>query len=176
MLVVSLALVLVLASGGDDNKSAIAAATPTRVTIVATPTRIPAPTATVQPTAVPTLTADVLARVQALPEKLRGDTLAAYASGELSVEQLQEILLDYENRNPAVRVGTVLGVSEANLRFEVFTTGDQVEVATNNKTQIRRGASKIGLSALTPGELVMVVSSDDGSTALTIDALGVQAP
>jgi hypothetical protein len=121
----------------------------------------------------PTLTADVLARVQALPEKLRNEALTAYSSGELSREQLQEILTDYENRNPAVRVGTVKGVSAGSLRFEVFTTGEQVELATNDKTQVRRANHKIALSDLTPNELVMVTTSDDGKTALNVEALGV---
>jgi hypothetical protein len=175
MLVVSLALGVVLASGnGDDNEASGAVLpTATRVIIVATPTSIPAPTETPAPTAMPTLTADVLARVQALPEKLRGETLAAYSSGELSTEQLQEILTDYENRNPAVRVGTVKGVSEGSLRFEVFTTGEEIDLATNDKTQVRRADHKIALTDLTPNELVMVTMSDDGKTALSIDALGV---
>ncbi len=179
MLVVSLALVAVLLSGNGDSdadtpRAAVATATP--VTLVATATNTPEPTATIEPTAVPELPFDLQERVQALPEKLRNETLFAYSTGTLSQEQLAQIVTDYENRNPSVRVGSVLSVTDNVLRFEVFTTGEQVEVATIDQTLIQRGDTQIALEDLTPEELVMVVSTDEGATALTIDAFGVQAP
>lgn len=177
MLVVSLALVAVLVASGDDDTegdtlSARASATTTPPE--ATATSVPAETPS--PTPIPPVPVELQQRIDALPEKLRNETLSAYSNGRLSLEQLEQIATDYEHRNPAVRVGTVIAVEDAVLRFEVFTTGEQAEVATDEQTLIRRGDQEIGLEDLASGELVMVVSTDDGAKALTIEAFGVAAP
>ena len=179
MLVVSLALVAVLiaSSGGSDADSpgaSVAEATPAPV--LATATNTPVPTQTPVPTRVAAVPFELQKRLDALPEKLRNETLFAYSTGRLSLEQLEQIATDFENRNPSVRVGSVVGVEDALLRFEVFTTGEEVEVATGEQTLIRRGDEDIALEDLMADELVMVVSTDEGVTALTIEAFGVAAP
>jgi hypothetical protein len=177
MLVVSLALaaVLLAGSGGSDDGSTDIAASE-RTPLVATATRTPAPTTTPAPTPLPPLAFELQERLNALPEKLQNETLHAYVTGTLTIEQLEQIVTQYENRNPAVRVGTVLGVAEGVLRFEVFTTGEQAEVASGEHTLIRRAGEDIALADLQPGELVMVVSTDGGAIAVTIEAFGVAAP
>ena len=115
-------------------------------------------------------------RLDGLPEKLRQETLQAFQAGSLGLEQVEFIVTQYENRNPSVRVGSVVGVYGGVLRFEVFTTGEQVEVITGNQTLVRRGDQDIPLEDLREGELVMVVSAEGGALALTIEALGVSAP
>jgi hypothetical protein len=180
MLVISLALgaVLIASGGGSDADAPHAAAGPTNtpVTIVATATNPPEPTATAQPTPVSALPFELQERLQALPEKLRNETLFAFSTGTLSQAQLTQIVSDYENRNPSVRVGSVLAVSDDLLAFEVFVTGERVEVETVDQTLIQRGEVTIALEDLMVEELVMVVSTDEGATALTIDAFGVVAP
>lgn len=177
MLVVSLALAAVLvASGAGDDRDPVAVAEETEAPVVATATNPLAPTETPVPTPVPPVPLELQQRLDALPEKLRNETLFAYAGGRLSLDQLEQIATDYENRNPAVRVGTVIEVDGAALRFEVFTTGEEAEVATGEQTLIQRDEEDIALEDLMAGELVMVVSTEDGTTALTIEAFGVAAP
>ncbi len=179
MLVVSLVLaVILLTAGGDDDPDSPDAVLASPMPLVATATTAPVPSATPPPipTPPPPLPFELQQRVDALPERLRGQTIAAFASGTLSLEQLTQIVTDYENRNPAVRVGTVLSVEAGTLSFEVFTTGEQVEVATVEQTLVRRAGEDIALADLQPAELVMVVSTDEGATALTIEAFGVAAP
>ena len=174
MFVVSLVLVVVLLAGSDADSpdAAVSDTTP----VVATPTSTPPPTLTPEPTPLPPLPSDLQERLNALPAKLRNETLNAYSTGTLSLEQLAQIVTDYENRNPSVRVGSVVRTSDGALRFEVFTTGEQVDVATGEQTLIRRGGEHIALADLMPDELVMVVSTDEGATAVTIEAFGVVAP
>lgn len=177
MLVVSLALAAVLIARNDDGGSTRALAgvgTQTPVLRAASNTLATSPTP--KPTATPGLSADLKNRLQALPDKLRNQTLLAYDSGDLSQAQVKQIIVDYEERSPNLRVGSVLGVSDGKLRLSEFTTGQELDIATTDQTQIRRGDTQITLADLTPDELVMVVSTDNGATAQTIDAFGVAAP
>ena len=175
MLAVSLALAAVLFAGesGDDpappgpDAGARLPADPG-----ATPTSTPASPG---PTAVPAVPPELGARLEALPEKLRDETLLAYSRGTLGLPDLEQIVTQYENRNPSLRVGSVLGVTDGTLRLEVFTTGEQVEVTTSEQTLVRRGDTDIALEDLRVEELVMVESADGGNVALTIEALGVSA-
>jgi len=179
MFVVSLALaaVLVASGGGSDAGPPVAAAgESTGTPFVATPSSTPEPSATPEPTPLPAIPVQLQRRLNALPEKLRNETLLAYATGSLRLEQVELIVAFYENRNPNVRVGSVLGASDGVLRFEVFTTGELAEIATGEQTLIRRAGADIGLEDLLPEELVMVVSTDEGALALTIEAFGVSAP
>ena len=173
MLVVSLVLaaVLLAGSGNGDGGEPGAAVAETAALTTAT-----LPTATPEPAPLPPIPFDLQERLNALPEKLRNETQYAYSTGTLSLDQLARIATDYENRNPSVRVGSVLTISEGLLRFEVFTTGEQAEVATGEQTLIRRGDVDIALEDLLPEELIMVVSTNEGAIALTIEAFGVAAP
>jgi hypothetical protein len=115
-------------------------------------------------------------RLETLPAKLQEEALLAHAAGALGLEQLDLIVTQYEKRNPNLRVGAVLGVADEALRFEVFTTGEQVEISTDARTLIQRAGVDISLADLEPSELVMVISTDDGQRAVSIDAFGVSAP
>jgi hypothetical protein len=174
MLVVSLVLAAVLLTSGEGEAPEAAAADVTP--LVATPTSTPPPTATPEPTPAPAIPFELQERLNGLPEKLRNQTLYAYATGTLTLDQLQQIATDYENRNSSVRVGSVLGIEGAVLRFEVFTTGETAAVMTGEQTLIRRGDEEIALEDLRADELVMVVSTAEGTIALTIEAFGVAAP
>lgn len=179
MLVISLALVAVLVASNRDDDAAASHAT----ALTATPETPPsAPTDTTTPDdASPDpsgsgLPPELQVRVDALPQKLRDEALAAYEAGSLALPELEQLLADYENRNPAVRVGSVLGAEDGQLRFEIYTTGEQVGVAILPETEIRRAETPIAFEDLMLDELVMVVSTEDGSTALSIEAFGVIAP
>ena len=176
MLVVSLTLAAVLLTGGtgDNGPPDVAAADATPV--IATPTRTAVPTSTIAPTLVPSIPFALQERVNALPQKLRDETTYAYATGTLTLDQLEQIVTNYENRNPSVRVGSVLGIEGNVLSFEVFTTGEPATVTTGEQTLIRRGDAEIELDELRTSELVMVVSTAEGTVALTIEAFGVAAP
>lgn len=176
--VISVSLVAVLLADGDSEGTsgspiAVASQPPTpQVTPEATPVATSSP----EPTATPALPGDLPARVNALPDKLRDQALQAYMSGRFSLEQLEQVVTDYENRNPNLRVGSVVSVTDNVLRFEVFTTGEQVEVTTVEGTLIMREGQALALQDLQPTELVMVVSADGGITAQTIEAFGVASP
>jgi hypothetical protein len=179
MLVVSLALAAVLVAGsesGDAGPPPPADVPPAGTSLAAVPSNTPVTTATTEPTVAPAIPAELQGRIDTLPAKLRQEALLAYAAGALTLEQLALIVRQYENRNPNVRVGSVLGVSDGVLRFEVFTTGEPVQIAADGRTLVQRAGRDIGLEELQPGELVMVVSTDDGALAVTIDAFGVSAP
>jgi hypothetical protein len=176
MLVVSLSLAAVLlARGGSGDASVQGAASGTAAP--ASPGAVPAATQapSLQAPVAP-IPLDLKRRLDALPEKLRQETLGAYAAEGIGLAQIEVIVTQHENRNPNVRVGSVLAVSEHVLRFEVFTTGEDIEITTGPETLVRRGDRDIALEDLLAGELVMVVTTDDGRLALAIEALGVSAP
>jgi hypothetical protein len=172
MVVASASLAAVLISGdGDDGGSSTSAA------VIATPT--------VQPTAIPAtptlpsgnaIPEALRARFDALPEKLRNEILDQLNRGLLRVQQLEQVIRGYELRNAGVRVGSVVEVDNDSLRLEVYTTGEDVEVAINADTVITRGPTRITAADLRKDEMVMVISRDNGATAFGVEALGVQAP
>jgi hypothetical protein len=176
MLVVSIALAAVLAAGGDGNDSpAVTTATseplPTSTGVAAL-----VPTVALDPTPVPPIPSDLQARLDTLPQKLRDETTRAYAAGRLTLDQLGQVVTSYENRNPNLRVGSVISAADNTLRFQVFITGEEAEVQTFDQTLIVRGDQTLKLEDLRPSELVMVVTADGGTAALTIEAFGVAAP
>jgi hypothetical protein len=140
-------------------------------TAVATDT--PAPAVTAESTAA--IADDLRARLEALPSKLRDEALSGYAAGDVSLEQLDLIARLYEERNPDLRVGSVLSVSGDRLRFEVYTTGEAVEVILSEETAVRRGGDSIAPEDLQPGELVMVLTPEAGVVA-RVEAFGVAVP
>jgi hypothetical protein len=176
MLVVSLVLAAVLLTGGEGDSAASEVAGAAGSPVTATPISTVEPTSTPLPTPVPSIPFALQERVNALPEKLRNETTYAYATGTLTLDQLEQIVSNYENRNPSVRVGSVLSIDGNTLSFEVFTTGELAAVVTGEQTLIRRGDAAIALDELRPEELVMVVSTAEGRVALTIEAFGVAAP
>ena len=166
----SLAAVLLSADGASDEGSLGDSA------ILATPT-VP-PSSTPPPTQpAPMVIPEALrARFEALPEKLREETLEQLNKGLLRTEQLEQVLRAYEQRNANIRVGSVVEADADSLRLEVYTTGEDVEVGITAETVITRGTSPIKPADLRKDEMVMVISRDNGATAFGIEALGVQRP
>jgi hypothetical protein len=172
MLVASIALGAVLLSDEDETDNGTA----NDVAVVASPTV--APSSTPAPTAPSGLVIpDALrARFDALPEKLRNETLDQLNNGLLRVQQLEQVIRAFEQRNASIRVGTVVEADANSLRLEVYTTGEDVEVGITADTVITRGTTPIKPADLRKDEMVMVISRDNGATAFGIEALGVQAP
>jgi len=167
----SLAAVLMSGDGDDDGGSSNNAA------VIATPTSKP----TALP-ATPTVQSGIVipealrARFESLPEKLRTEILDQLDKGLLRVQQLEQVIRGYEQRNTGVRVGSVVEADADSLRLEVYTTGEDVEVAITADTVITRGPTRITPADLRNDEMVMVISRDNGATAFGIEALGVQRP
>ena len=170
MLVASVALGAVLLSDDSDEDPRDSAAVVATATVVPTPTPAPtAPTGVVIPEA-------FRARFDALPEKLRNETLDQLDKRLLRIQQLEQVIRAFEQRNASIRVGTVVEADADSLRLEVYTTGEDVEVGITTDTVITRGTSPIKPADLRKDEMVMVISRDNGATAFGIEALGVQAP
>lgn len=172
MLVASIALGAVLLSDdGDSNNEPV-----DNAAIVASPTA--APTSTPAPTApAGVIIPDTLrARFDALPEKLRTETLDQLDKGLLRIQQLEQVIRAFEQRNASIRVGTVVEADADSLRLEVYTTGEDVEVGITADTVITRGTTPIKPADLRKDEMVMVISRDNGATAFGIEALGIQSP
>jgi hypothetical protein len=172
MLVASVALGAVLLSdNGDDN-----AAPRNDAAVVATPTV--APTFSPAPTAQSGIVIPeaLRARFDALPEKLRNETLDQLDKGLLRIQQLEQVIRAFEQRNASIRVGTVVDADADSLRLEVYTTGEDVEVGITTETVITRGTNPIKPADLRKDEMVMVISRDNGATAFGIEALGIQSP
>ena len=172
MVVASASLAAVLMSGdGNDGGSSNNAA------VIATPTAEPtASPATPTPPSGIVIPEALRARFDALPEKLRDEILDQLDRGLLRVQQLEQVIRGYEQRNTGVRVGSVVEADADSLRLEVYTTGEDVEVAITADTVITRGPTRIAAADLRKDEMVMVISRDNGATAFGIEALGVQAP
>jgi hypothetical protein len=171
MLVVSLALAAVLIAGGSGGDAGNGDAAAARETPDSSSTP-----ATVSSGSIPPLPIALLDRVNDLPNRLREQTFQAYSTGALSQTQLEQIVTDFEDRNPSVRVGSVLTTEAGRLSFEVFTTGEEVEVTTGEQTLVRRADQTIALEDLRTDELIMVVTAGGSTIALTIEAFGVAAP
>jgi hypothetical protein len=162
---VALAIVLVASGGGDSPE-----ATPVVLLATTVPTPSPQPTATATPgIEVPPA---LRTRLEALPDKLRSEVQDLLRSGRITLPQLQQLLDDYENRNPNVLIGRVVESTPASLTLEVYATGEDVKVAVTADTVIRSTSG----NALHANELVMVVMTDDGKTATRITGFGVTAP
>jgi hypothetical protein len=170
MVVASASLAAVLLTGDGDSDAPDTGAVAATSTI--TPTSTPAPT---QPAGI-VIPEALRARFEALPEKLRNETLDQLKKGLLRIEQLEQVLQAYEQRNASVRVGSILEVDADSLRIEVYTTGEDVEVGITPETAITRNAVTIKPADLRKDEMVMVISRDNGVTAFGIEALGVQRP
>jgi hypothetical protein len=171
MLVASVALGAVLLSDDGNNNEGpgdnAAVATPT-----VAPTSTPAPTA---PSGI-VIPEALRARFDALPEKLRNETLDQLDKGLLRIQQLEQVIRAFEQRNASIRVGTVVEADADSLRLEVYTTGEDVEVGITTDTVITRGTNPIKPADLRKDEMVMVISRDNGATAFGIEALGIQSP
>lgn len=175
MLVVSGTLAAVLLSDGEADEVA-----ESPQVVASTATSTPEAAATAPPTETPAAAILVperlRARFEALPDRLRSQAMQQLEDGLIIPEQLEEIIAAYENRNNGVRVGSVLDTEAGSLRIEVYTTGERVSIAVNNETVIRRAQQDVPLASLQEDELVMVISMDEGVTAFSIDAFGVEAP
>ena len=172
MVVASASLAAVLMSGdGDDGGSSNNAAVIATPTVA--PTAVPATPTPLSGNAIPEA---LRARFDTLPEKLRTEILDQLDKGLLRVQQLEQVIRGYEQRNTGVRVGSVVEADADSLRLEVYTTGEDVQVAINADTVITRGPTRITAADLRKDEMVMVISRDNGATAFGIEALGVQAP
>jgi hypothetical protein len=167
---VTVALAAVLISGDDAPTERVSPNTADATT----PTQAPSATAEAdRPDGIPD---DVWADLQDLPQKLRDDLIARYEAKQIAVPDIETVIEQYANRNQGVRVGTVLEATDTMLRLEVYTTGEQAEVAINDETVLKRGHDDITPADLKPDELVMVLSRDGGATAFAVTAFGVGAP
>ncbi len=166
----SLAAVLISGDGADDTGS------PNIAAQIATPTVAPALTVVPTPPLGIGIPDALRARFEALPEKLRNETLDQLDKGLLRIQQLEQVIRAFEQRNASIRVGSVVEADADSLRLEVYTTGEAVEIAINADTVITRGTTPIKPADLRPDEMVMVISRDNGTTAFGIEALGVQRP
>ena len=173
MLVASVSLAAVLISGDGDDDAGSSSKAAVVATPTAEPTAVPATPTAQSGTVVPEA---LRARFDALPEKLRSEILDQLDKGLLRVQQLDQVIRGYEQRNAGVRVGSVVEADADSLRLEVYTTGEDVEVAINADTVITRGPTRITAADLRNDEMVMVISRDNGATAFGIEALGVQRP
>ena len=172
MLVASVALGAVLLSDNGDSNDRSKTNSAVLATATVLPTSTPAPTAqsgVVIPDA-------LRARFDALPVKLRNETLDQLNKGLLSIQQLEQVIRAYEQRNSSIRVGSVVEADADSLRLEVYTTGEDVEVGITADTVITRGTNSIKPADLRKDEMVMVISRDNGVTAFGIEALGIQTP
>jgi hypothetical protein len=180
LIVAGLAVSLAVAAGalaatmvfdnGDSNDETTSAGL---ATSKPTPSRTPTAVAGDAPDGVPQ---ELWARLQALPDKLRGDLVRRLQAGSIALNQIETAIEDYANRNQAVRVGTVIDATDSMLSLEVYTTGEKAEVALNSDTVLRRGNSDIKATDLEPDELVLVISRDGGETAFAVEAFGVSPP
>ncbi|HWC29588.1 MAG TPA: hypothetical protein VG845_05840 [Dehalococcoidia bacterium] len=163
--VVSATLAATLVADDDDEgtpaSAVVTAPTPT--------TRPPAETST----ALDELSPSLRQRVEALPERLREQIRRAIEEGRLALSAVEDLLRQYENRNPAVRVGQVIEADDAHVTLEVYTTGERVTVAIDDDTVLRRALDDIEGSELKRDELVLVLSMDGGATAFSVTAFGV---
>jgi hypothetical protein len=174
-LVASLAVAAgVLAAAGVFDDSDSSDETTSAGLASAKPTVTPSATAVADaPDGVPQ---ELWVRLQALPEKLRSDLLSRLRAGSIALNQIETVIQQYADRNQSVRVGTVVDTTGSTLSLEVYTTGEQAEVALNDETVLRRGNDDIEAADLRPNELVLVLSRDGGETAFAVEAFGVSPP
>jgi hypothetical protein len=166
LLVVSGALAAVLISGGSNDSTPPAAAVATRT-----------PEATSTPAPTPDIIPERLrARFEALPERLRQQARTQLERGQLSIDQVEELIRLHEARNPGVYVGSVVESSVDSLRMRMYTTGEEIEVDIDARTEVLRDGHSIKPSDLVPDELVLVLTTNNGETASSVRALGVGLP
>ncbi|MPZ50414.1 MAG: PDZ domain-containing protein [Dehalococcoidia bacterium] len=107
-----------------------------------------------------------------LPPQVRERLQQQIQRGEITQAQLQQILRLYRARSENVRVGTVVEIESSALKIKLLT-GEDVSLALNAQTQLRRGSDVIRASDLKAGELVMVLSQDGGMTAFSVNTFGI---
>jgi hypothetical protein len=107
-----------------------------------------------------------------LPPQVRERLLQQLERGEITAQQLQQILRLYRNRSENVRVGTVTGASTTQLELKLLS-GEDVTMALTGATELRRGRDIIKPADLKDGELVLVLSTDGGETAFSVNGFGV---
>jgi membrane-associated protease RseP (regulator of RpoE activity) len=107
-----------------------------------------------------------------LPPQVRERLLQQLERGEINQQQLQQILRLYRSRTENVRVGTVADATATELKLKLVS-GEDITMALNGQTQLRRGRDVIRPADLRDGELVMVLSMDGGETAFSVNGFGV---
>jgi membrane-associated protease RseP (regulator of RpoE activity) len=113
-----------------------------------------------------------------LPEELRQRVQELIEKGAVSAEQLQQYLRLYQNRGQGVQVGIVESVDPGSaggtftITMSPYLGGSDATVELNEKTSILRGVKRIQAGEIEEGELVLVLSNDNGETAFQVMAFG----
>jgi hypothetical protein len=77
-------------------------------------------------------------------------------------------------KGPGRWVGTVARADSSKLTFEVYSSGEQVEVELTEETRILRNLAPIEFTQLREGELVEVFTRDGSETAFRVASFWVQ--
>ena len=113
-----------------------------------------------------------------IPEELRQRLQELIDGGAITAERLQQLLRLYQTRGDAIRVGNVESVNPGIVGGTFIITmtplsgGSSVTVQTNQQTSIVRGTTSIQPGQLERGELLLVISMDNGQTAFQVLSLG----
>jgi membrane-associated protease RseP (regulator of RpoE activity) len=113
-----------------------------------------------------------------LPEELRQRVQELIEKGAVSAEQLQQYLRLYQNRGQGVQVGIVESIDPGSaggtftITMSPYLGGSDATVELNEKTSILRGVKRIQAGEIEEGELVLVLSNDNGETAFQVMAFG----
>ena len=112
-----------------------------------------------------------------LPE-LRDRLQRQLHRGELTRAEVEEIVRRYEERLDSVIAGTVESVDPGIAGGFVLTVrryvgGESVSIDLDDETEIRRGLEVLQPADLGDGEIVLVLSMDNGRTAFSVHAFGI---
>jgi hypothetical protein len=113
-----------------------------------------------------------------LPEELRQRVQELIEKGAVSAEQLQQFLRLYQNRGQGVQVGIVESIDPGTaagtftITMSPYLGGSDATVELNEKTSILRGLKRIQANEIEEGEIVLVLSNDNGVSAFQVMAFG----
>ena len=113
-----------------------------------------------------------------IPPELRDRLQRQLHRGELTRAEVEEIVRRYEERLDSVIAGTVESVDPGIAGGFVLTVrryvgGESVSIDLNDETEIRRGLEVLQPADLGDGEIVLVLSMDNGRTAFSVHAFGI---
>ena len=113
-----------------------------------------------------------------IPPELRDRLQRQLHRGELTRAEVEEIVRRYEERLDSVIAGTVESVDPGIAGGFVLTVrryvgGESVSIDLDDETEIRRGLEVLQPADLGDGEIVLVLSMDNGRTAFSVHAFGI---